>query len=163
MGKYTEEEKQEACQTVFGLMSEGRSVRSILDAPDKSPGLPTRATFTSWIDNDDDLLNQYMRARDKRADAIFEDMMAISDDGTNDRYTVETPSGPVERVDHDVVQRSRLRVETRKWMLGKMNSKKYGDRKVVEIEEADNKIDLSNLSDEEAEALEALIKKSKAK
>ena len=32
----------------------------------------------------------------------------------------------------DHIQRMRLRVDTRKWMVGKMNPKKYGDRQVVD-------------------------------
>jgi hypothetical protein len=37
-----------------------------------------------------------------------------------------------EVVDHDHIQRAKLRVETRKWMLGKMAPKKYGDKQQIE-------------------------------
>jgi hypothetical protein len=35
---------------------------------------------------------------------------------------------PVLAVDHDHIQRSRLRVDTRKWLLSEMSPKVYGDR-----------------------------------
>ena len=40
--------------------------------------------------------------------------------------TVDENGNP--RINHDVIQRDRLRVDARKWMLGKMQPKKYGDK-----------------------------------
>jgi hypothetical protein len=38
------------------------------------------------------------------------------------------------RIDHENVQRARLRIDTRKWMVGKLAPKKYGDRPMVVAE-----------------------------
>lgn len=56
---------------------------------------------------------------------MFEDMLEIADDGTRDTY-VDAEGN--ERTDQDVIARSRLRVDTRKWMLARMAPKKYGER-----------------------------------
>lgn len=67
------------------------------------------------------------------ADGILE----IADDGRNDTYLLDEETG--ERgTDHDVIARSRLRVDTRKWLLSKCLPKIYGDRL-----EVDQKTDLT--------------------
>ncbi|HEY5808152.1 MAG TPA: hypothetical protein VIT67_09310, partial [Povalibacter sp.] len=37
------------------------------------------------------------------------------------------------RIDHDVIARSRLRVDARKWYAGKLHPKKYGDKVQTEL------------------------------
>jgi hypothetical protein len=60
----------------------------------------------------------------------------IADDSSNDVTEFDLGDGVItQKVNSEVVQRSRLRVDARKWMLGKMNPKKYGERL-----ELDNKL-----------------------
>lgn len=81
-------------------------------------------TVLNWI-NDLDYTDQYARAREQRADNIFEEILDIVD--CEDHDIVLDKDG-VPRVNNDVIQRDRLRVDARKWMLGKMAPKKYGDK-----------------------------------
>ena len=74
-----------------------------------------------------------------RADAMFEDMIDIADDGRND-YIVNGDGE--ERFNTEHVQRSRLRLDTRKWMLSKMLPKKYGDKITDEVIGNDNEIEI---------------------
>jgi len=76
------------------------------------------------LDFDKEFLNNYMRAREEYADSMFDDIINIADDNGNDIRM--TDNGPV--VDNDVIQRSRLRVDARKWALARMSPKKYGDK-----------------------------------
>jgi hypothetical protein len=77
---------------------------------------------------------QYARARESQADYYAEEIIQISDDGTNDwmerRSEAEKGAGVdtgwVLNGEH--VQRSRLRVDARKWYAGKLAPKKYGDK-----------------------------------
>lgn len=64
---------------------------------------------------------------------MAEQIIEISDDGTNDTYVVRDEKGNAleERVNHDHIQRSRLRVDARKWLLSKMRPEKYGDRTIL--------------------------------
>jgi hypothetical protein len=71
--------------------------------------------------------HQYARAREAQADFLAEEILQIADDGENDTYATE--NGPA--VNHDVVQRSRLRVDARKWLASKLAPKKYGDKLAV--------------------------------
>lgn len=72
-----------------------------------------------------EFLSNYTRAREDQADTLADEIVAIADDGTNDTYKNEEG---FELVNHDVIARSRLRVEARKWVAAKLKPKKYGDR-----------------------------------
>ena len=61
----------------------------------------------------------YARACEFRADAIFEEILEISNH-TEEDHTPFTGS--------NVIQRDRLKIDARKWMLAKMQPKKYGDK-----------------------------------
>lgn len=102
-------------------LAAGRSLRSVCE----DEAMPDKATVFRWLAKHEALRDQYARAKEESADALVEDMLAIADDGINDTYT--DPQG-VQRADNDVIQRSRLRVETRKWIASKLKPKKYGDK-----------------------------------
>lgn len=106
-------------------LSKPESLRSICLDED----MPDRTTVFRWLRDNESFRLQYARACEDRADAIFDEMLEIADDGTND--TFEGEDG-MRLLDRDHVQRSKLRVETRKWMLGKMAPKKYGERQHIE-------------------------------
>jgi hypothetical protein len=88
----------------------------------------SRTVFFEWIDADKEKADQYARSCELRADSIFEEILEIADDSGGDlKYT---ENGEV--MNAEFVQRSRLRVDARKWMLGKMMPKKYSDKVLTE-------------------------------
>lgn len=106
-------------------IEEGNSLRATLKRED----MPTSTTFYEWIDSDKEKALQYARACEKRADSIFEEILDIADDASNDFTLADIGDGvQIEKFNAEHVQRSKLRVDARKWMLGKMNPKKYGDK-----------------------------------
>lgn len=96
------------------------SLQSIADSVEVSKG-----TLITWLAAYPD---QYARAREAQADKHAEDILAIADDGRNDTYKDDKGNTVV---DHDVVARSRLRVDARKWLASKMAPKKYGEKIAV--------------------------------
>lgn len=95
--------------------------------------LPTlhlaNSTFYKWIDSDEEKQKRYARACEIRADAIFEDILEIADDSSQDVIETDLGDGVVaSKMNAEFVQRSRLRVDARKWIAAKLNPKKYGDR-----------------------------------
>jgi hypothetical protein len=74
---------------------------------------------------DDDRLKKYARACEMRADKMAEEMIEIAD--SNEEDTITDEKG-IERANNAAVQRDRLKVDTRKWLLAKMHPKKYGDK-----------------------------------
>lgn len=101
----------------------GKALRNVL----KSKGMPSNDTFYKWIDNDSLKMEQYVRACEERANGIFEDMLVIADTPEEGVTTKQTEKG-VEITTADMIAHRRLKVETRKWILGKMNPKKYSDK-----------------------------------
>lgn len=85
----------------------------------------THPTFIRWTEDNKDLADQYTRARMIGWQLLADEVLTISDDSTNDTYTDD--DGNV-RTNQEVVARSRLRVDSRKWMLSKMLPKVYGDK-----------------------------------
>lgn len=84
-----------------------------------------RRTVYDWLEADAGLSARFARARDLGADAIADEILRIADDGLNDTY-VDDEGKP--RTDNDVIQRSKLRVETRLKLLAKWFPQRYGDK-----------------------------------
>lgn len=130
--RYSDAIFDEICARIAG----GESVRGICRDPD----MPNEQTFYAWLNKaenessgDSDLAKKYARAREAQADAIFDECLSIADDAENDYMVRENADGSmVEVVNSENVQRSRLRIDTRKWMAGKLRPKKYGDKLEVE-------------------------------
>jgi hypothetical protein len=85
-----------------------------------------RDVFDSICDEDEKYQIQYARAREKRADMIFEEILQIADSQGDDMGI--NPITGEEQINHNVIQRNKLQIDARKWMLGKMQPKKYGDK-----------------------------------
>jgi hypothetical protein len=108
----------------------GISVRTICN--DES--MPCVSTIFNWLRTHNDFLQQYERAKEIQADALAEDILDIADDGTNDWMAREDKDGNNIgwQINGEHVQRSRLRVDARKWIASKLKPKKYGDKVNVE-------------------------------
>src|SRR6516225_264540 len=68
---------------------------------------------------------RYTRAREAQADKFFREIIEIADDASRD-YVATSDGKRI--VDHENIQRSRLRVDARKWAAARLAPKKYGDR-----------------------------------
>lgn len=121
----TEGRPSDYTQDTADKICEGISLGSSLRTVAKIDGMPSVATIFKWMRENDQFLNQYARATEERTEAMSEDILDISDDGTNDY--METTDGKIV-YNGDAIQRSRLRVDTRKWLMAKMKPKKYGDK-----------------------------------
>jgi hypothetical protein len=123
MGRPTKYSKKLA-DLICAELSEGKSLRSVC----ASEKMPTVKTIFNWFRTYPDFLQQYARAKEASADALAEDMLDIADDGTNDFVEVQTKNGLKVLFEKEAVQRSKLRVDTRKWLASKLKPKKYGDK-----------------------------------
>lgn len=105
-------------------LAQGKSLRTVC----KSDDMPSGVTVFAWIRKYPDFLKQYTRAKEESADAMAEDILDISDNATNDYMDQNDPENPGYRINGEHIQRSRLRVESRKWLMSKQKPKKYGDK-----------------------------------
>ena len=86
-------------------IAEGESLRAIC----KGNGMPAKRTFLRWVAADETLAKQYAEAQVMRAEHYFDEIVEIADKGSDPAKT-------------------RVQVDARKWVLSRMNPKKYGDR-----------------------------------
>ena len=127
--KYSEEEKIKSVEEVLELIREGKSFRESVRVLSEHNTFPTRDTVKKWIDGSLDLLSQYARACEDREDLFFDEIISIADETVNDK--IYKDDGEI--TDNEAIQRSKLRVDVRKWALSKMNRAKYGDSVQQEI------------------------------
>ena len=113
-------------KAICKMLASGMTLNQIC----KRPWMPPQSTVATWALNPQHpFADKYARAREigyhRMADAITE----IADDARNDFMEIEAKNGGMTTVvDHEVVARSRLRVEARKWLLSKALPKIYGDK-----------------------------------
>jgi hypothetical protein len=126
--KYTAKLAKEICERLAG----GESLRSIC----RDELMPTRQTVINWsIDEGHEFFDQYARARLIQYHLLADDLIDIADDGSNDWMLREGKNGETLGwvVNGEAVQRSKARLDTRKWMLSKMLPKVYGDKASVDL------------------------------
>lgn len=92
-------------------------------------GIP-RGSFYLQLNNDEELVDMYARAREIRADIIFEEILKIADAQSED-IVIDSFTGE-QQVNHNVIQRNRLQIDARKWVLGKMSAK-YADNSKIDL------------------------------
>jgi hypothetical protein len=117
---------EELAEIICLRLAEGESLRSVCRDDD----MPSKQAVLRWLARNDSFRAQYVRAKEEGAEAIAEELFDIADDGSNDwmeKLDKEgNPNGYQLNGEH--VQRSKLRIDTRKWYLSKIMPKKYGDR-----------------------------------
>ncbi len=104
-------------------LAEGETLRAIC----RDGAMPAISTVMGWLFNGKhkDFSEQYSHARVRQADALFDEALEIADDASGD-WAVDKDGKKT--LNHEHVQRSRLRVDTRKWAAGKLAPKRYGDK-----------------------------------
>ena len=87
-----------------------------------------RTIVYDWRKIDEVFDQRFARAREIGFDAIAEEALEIADDGTNDwRKRNSSDEEGVDLLNHEHVQRSKLRIETRLKLLAKWDPKRYGE------------------------------------
>jgi len=128
---YSDEEIKIKFTAILERVSNGEAVRTVL----KDKEMPSSQTFFKWLSEDGTKSKQYAHACEERADIIFEDILHIADDTSKDSQTVNLEGIEVEQLNTENIQRSRLRVDARKWMASKLNPKKYGNKLDLSVED----------------------------
>lgn len=108
-------------------LAEGKSLRSIC----KEEGMPSQSMVYRWLEKNGEFREQYSLARTWQADTLADEILEIADESSNDTYVDD--DGSV-KTNAEVVARSRVRIEARKWIASKLAPKKYGDRQMIDME-----------------------------
>lgn len=121
---------QEVASAICQRLIEGESLRAICRDED----MPAASTVCLWLTVHKEFSEQYTRAREAQADALFDDVLDIADNARNDwmERRGEDDAGWVANGEN--IQRSKLRIDARKWMAGKLQPKKYGEKVTAEVQ-----------------------------
>lgn len=111
------------------LIADGKSVREIC----RMEGMPAMSAVFRWLSEDKAFQEQYTRAREVQADTLFEEMLEIADDARNDWMERNGEENSGWQFNGEHVQRSKLRLEARKWMAGKLRPKVYGEKSELAV------------------------------
>jgi hypothetical protein len=129
--KYTEELAREICSRIAA----GESLRRICE----DDHMPAPTTVHSWVLDGGEFSNQYTKARQIQAETFVDELMDIADDGSNDwmERTGKDGENLGWVVNGEAVQRSRLRLDTRKWYASKIIPKIYGEKQTIDNQSSD--------------------------
>ncbi len=117
---------QEVVAAICERLADGESLRAICASDD----MPGKSTVFQWLAAHKEFADQYARARETQADALFDEILSIADDVSRD--TIAGKNGE-SIANNEWISRSRLRVDARKWMAGKLRPKVYGDKVQTEL------------------------------
>ena len=91
--------------------------------------MPAMSTVFKWLASNEEFSEQYARARETQADALFDEILDIADTPMIGEKTKADKEGNiVEVTTGDMIEHRRLQVDARKWMAGKLRPKKYGEK-----------------------------------
>jgi len=79
-----------------------------------------QSTFNLWLNQDAELAAEYARAREDLIERMAQEVLELSD--------VDVGLQPDGKKDWAAVQKHKLQVDTRKWLLSKLAPKKFGDK-----------------------------------
>jgi hypothetical protein len=124
--KYTEALAKEICEAIATNAIGLKKLCAL------HPNWPDKATIHLWKIKNEEFYDLYARAKQKQADLMAEECLDIADDSSSDTIIDENGNA---RCDNEFVQRSRLRIDTRKWLASKLLPKVYGtqDNKSINV------------------------------
>src|SRR5258706_7677125 len=111
---------QATADRICDLLAEGKSLRETA----KTIGMSASAIL-DWTTANPEFGERYARVRARAYQMLAEEIIEISDDSQYDTYLDADGN---QRINTEVVARSKLRVDSRKWILAKMLPKTYGDK-----------------------------------
>jgi hypothetical protein len=98
---------------------------TLMDVCD-SPHMPERTTVMKWAQRDESFSSDLTRARASWATAQADIIVRIIDDSSNDWEEKRTFGGATEtRLNREAVERSKARVEVRKWLMERFLPKAF--------------------------------------
>lgn len=152
---FTQATADEICER----LSDGESLRAIC----RDERMPAKSSVFKWLAENASFSDQYTRARDIQADVLFDEMVAIADTPMLGKKTKIGSDGKSETTEGDMIEHRRLQIDARKWVLGRMAPKKYGDKVTNVHEGGDKPINMVTVTDRERAKAMALLATKAAK
>lgn len=108
VGERAARAQDEICRRI----ANGETLRAVC----RDPQMPDKDVIVRWLAEDPAFAARYAQAREALADHWADEIIEIADDQSRDELGTAA------------VQRDRLRVDTRKWIMAKIVPRKYSER-----------------------------------
>ena len=126
----------ELAAKVLDLLAQSGSLRRVCRELKVS-----RNSIIPWVvDNTEGFGDAYARAKEHGIDTLVEETLDIADDGSNDY--METEHGPA--LNSESIQRSKVRVETRRWLAERLAPRRYGLRQGLDVTSSDGTLQMDD-------------------
>jgi hypothetical protein len=99
-------------------------------------------TFYAFKRDNEKREKKYARAKEIQQDYYAEQIIEISDKASKD---IEFDKDGNPYIDGFAVQRARLMIDSRKWLMGKLALRKYGDKQTIDNTSSDGSMSLATL------------------
>jgi len=132
----------EIADTICERLSDGESLKDICSPDD----MPNRATVYRWLSLHKEFNDMYALAREEQAETLADEILSIADEKGDD-ITVDGEGN--ERVNNEVINRSRLRIDARKWIASKLKPRKFGESKQIDHTSSDGSMSPNEMTSEE--------------
>lgn len=96
---------------------------------------PHPATVYRWLLDDKEFCEKYTRAKEDQLQVLEDELLLIADNTELGTMVTIKGDGTEERKMYDMIEHRKLRIESRKWLMGKLKPKKYGDKTIVSGDE----------------------------
>jgi hypothetical protein len=101
------------------------STKGLKTLCEENDDFPSYRVLRSWISDNKVFQHLYEIAKTDQAEYMADEMLEIADDSSNDY--MQNKEGFIE-LKTENIQRSRLRIDTRKWIASKLKPKKFGEK-----------------------------------
>ena len=121
-GPFNEKQFEAICRRV----SNGETLAAVC----RDRGMPVRSTVQWWVVSDTPAgtAARYARAREAQAEAWADQIIELADLCREGVKITKKGDGKVEQVTGDMVERARLQVDSRKWLMARLHPRAYGER-----------------------------------
>lgn len=116
--KYSREVAERICSEI------ATSIDGVGKLCSRNQEFPAESTIFLWLTKHPEFSEQYEKAREFQCNVMADKILEVAWDNSQD--IVETEYGS--KCNSEFISRSRLKVDSLKWLLTKLNAKKYGDK-----------------------------------
>jgi hypothetical protein len=98
---------------------------------DSDEDFPYPSTVYLWLMQNAAFSERYARAKEDQMQVLEDEIIELADNTKVGETVTHKGDGSTERKVADMIEHRKLQIETRKWLMGKLKPKKYGDRTVL--------------------------------
>lgn len=126
----------ELAAKVLDLLAQSGSLRRVC----RELGVSRNSIIPWVVDNTEGFGDAYARAKEHGIDTLVEETLDIADDGSNDYMAAKDGV----QLDTEHIQRSKIRVETRRWLAERMAPRRYGLKQGVDVTSSDGTLQMDD-------------------